>query len=117
VKPYEGSVHDFTIVKEENWKFPQGISVYQDTGFQGHCPENVTIKQPTKKPKGKELTPEQKEYNTEVSKVRVKVEHTIGRVKIFRIVKETLRNWKQEFKDLVMQICCGLANFKNAIKI
>lgn len=57
---YEGSVHDITIVKEENWQFPENIIVYQDTGFQGHAPHNVLVMQPLKKPKGKELTKEKK---------------------------------------------------------
>ena len=40
---YDGSVHDITIVHEEDWLFPENIIVYQDTGFQGHVPENVQI--------------------------------------------------------------------------
>ena len=111
---YEGSIHDITIVKEEGWQFPEGIVLYQDTGFQGHAPDNVVVMQPLKKPKGKELTEEQKSKNKQISSVRVKVEHTIGEIKIFRIVKDTIRNWKYGFKDLIMEICCGLQNFKIA---
>lgn len=113
---YEGSVHDITIVKEEDWQFPENIMVYQDTGFQGHAPNNVLVMQPLKKPKGKELTKEQKNNNKQISSIRVIVEHTIGKIKIFRIVKDTIRNWKYGFKDLIMEICCGLNNFKVSLR-
>lgn len=114
---YEGSEHDINIVKEEDWQFPEKIVIYQDTGFQGHAPKNVIVRQPIKKPKGKELTEMQKKNNKQISSIRVSVEHTIGKVKIFRIVKDTIRNWKYGFKDLIMEICCGLNNFKVALRI
>lgn len=41
----------------------------------------TTTYQPTKKPKGKELTVEQKEQNKQISKERTRVEHSIGGVK------------------------------------
>jgi hypothetical protein len=46
-------------------KLPTGITRWQDTGFQGHTPGNVTVKMPLKKPKGKELTDEQREGKQE----------------------------------------------------
>ena len=54
----DGHVHDKKIADEQPLRFPAGITLWQDTGFLGHHPENVTIRMPTKKPKGKELTPE-----------------------------------------------------------
>jgi len=65
---YEGKRHDKKIADEENPTYPEDIGVYQDTGFQGYAPDGVKTFQPQKKPKGKELTPEQKEYNRRVSK-------------------------------------------------
>lgn len=49
------------------------------------------ITTPTKKPKGGELTPEQKEQNREISKRRVHVEHGIRRLKGFRILRDQYR--------------------------
>jgi DDE superfamily endonuclease/Helix-turn-helix of DDE superfamily endonuclease len=46
---------------------------------------------PHKKPRGGELTPEQKEENRVFSSVRVRVEHSIRRVKAFRIVRDEYR--------------------------
>jgi hypothetical protein len=46
---------------------------------------------PHKKPRGGALTPEQKEANRAFSSVRVRVEHSIRRVKAFRIVRDEYR--------------------------
>ncbi|MBT7041142.1 MAG: hypothetical protein HN921_15015 [Bacteroidetes bacterium] len=108
---YEGNVHDKKICDEEGLCFPQEINLWQDTGFQGYSPEGVNIIQPIKKKKGKDLGMNAKKYNQSVSKFRVYVEHVIGRIKIFRIVKDTMRNVITGFEDLIMEICCGLHNF------
>ncbi|MGH2644592.1 MAG: transposase family protein, partial [Chitinophagaceae bacterium] len=111
-KTYEGSKHDKAIIEEEKWKLPKGIIVHEDSGFEGHNPPGVTIKRPSKKPKGKELTRRQKKSNRMKASQRVLVEHSIGRVKVYRIVKDCIRIWKEDAKDLVMDICRGIANFK-----
>jgi DDE superfamily endonuclease/Helix-turn-helix of DDE superfamily endonuclease len=107
-----GSKHDKACVDEENYVFPEGSTLYKDSGFQGYEPEGITTYQPKKKPRGKELTPEEKEANRLISRVRVKVEHSIGGVKVFRIVQETFRNIKEGFVDLVMETACGLFNLR-----
>jgi hypothetical protein len=43
-----GNVHDKRIA-DENYTIPSGITLYQDTGYQGFRPEAVTVIQPTKK--------------------------------------------------------------------
>src|SRR5882672_3423447 len=63
------------IVDEENPTFPQDSSLYKDTGFQGYEPQGVQTFQPQKKPRGQELTPEQRAQNTLISKVRIVIEH------------------------------------------
>jgi len=65
-----------------------------------------------KKPKGEQLIEEQKKDNKAKSSVRVVVEHAIGRIKSCRIVKDKIRLWKPRIKDKVMQLCCGLHNFR-----
>ncbi|KAA6343255.1 hypothetical protein EZS27_009047 [termite gut metagenome] len=109
---YEGKIHDKTICDRENLVFPKGIRLWQDRGFLGYTPENVTIKMPIRKPRGRSLSEDQKQCNKEISSFRVKVEHAIGRVKIFRIVKERYRCHKLFFDDLVFEIACGLHNFR-----
>ncbi len=111
-KTYEGKKHDKRIADEEDPTYPEGIDLFKDTGFQGYEPAKITTFQPKKKPKGKELTPEEKSYNTLISKIRVIIEHIINGVKRCRIVKDIFRNSKLKFDDLVMEIACGLHNFR-----
>jgi hypothetical protein len=86
--------------------------VYKDTGFQGYEPEGVTTFQPRKKPKGRELTAEQKEQNHLISSIRIVIEHIIAGIKRCRIVKDLFRNTKAKYDDLVMEIACALHNFR-----
>jgi hypothetical protein len=108
----EGRKHDKRIADEAGYTFPEGSTVCQDTGFQGFRPEGVLIVQPKKKPRGGELTADEKAENGRISSIRIRVEHAIGGVKRYRIVKDKLRNWKAGFRDLVMETCCGLHNFR-----
>lgn len=109
---YAGSTHDKKICDLQPLHLPDGINLWQDTGFQGHFPENVNVIMPTKKPKAKELTDEQKKENKKISSTRVIVEHAIGGVKRCRIVKDRFRCHKMHFEDTVMLIACGLNNFR-----
>lgn len=109
---YEGSKHDKSIIDTEDWQLPKGIVVYEDSGFEGHFQKGVTIVRPVKKPKGKELTKKQKASNKVKSSKRVLIENAIGYVKIYRIVKDNIRLKKDNAKDLVMELCCGIANYK-----
>lgn len=115
-RTYDGSVHDKKICDEQPIKFPQGINLWQDTGFLGYNPKGVNIHMPNKKPKGKELTMEQKKRNQQISRFRVLVEHAICGAKRCRIVKERLRCHKFQFDDLVMELACGLHNFRLSVK-
>lgn len=96
----------------EQLEFSKQVRLWLDSGFEGYNPENVQINRPKKKPKGKELTQIEKKSNQEISITRVKVEHAIGKCKVYRIVKDEIRSFKDEFRDLVMVLACALSNFK-----
>jgi hypothetical protein len=81
-------------------------------GFQGFLLNGITIVQPTKKPPGRELTPPEKASNRAISSIRVRIEHAIGGVKRFRIVKDKIRLLKDGIRDSIMETCCGLHNFR-----
>ncbi len=108
----EGKKHDKKVADETDYQLPQDSQLYQDSGFQGFTLAGVTIIQPQKKPRGKPLSPADKENNQAIAKVRIRVEHAISGVKRYRIVKDKLRNWKDGFRDQVMETCCGLHNFR-----
>ena len=109
---FEGSIHDKRIADTIGYCVPSGTILYQDTGFQGWTLTGINIVQPKKKPKGRELTIEEKENNRDISSIRTQVEHAIAGVKRYRIVKDKLRNYKKGFSDKIMETCCGLHNFR-----
>lgn len=108
----EGKKHDKTLADEQALTFPPGSKLWQDTGFQGYAPEHVFIFQPKKKPKGGELTREEKALNAIISSTRIRVEHSIGGVKVYHIVRDIFRNMRAGFDDLVMETACGLHNWR-----
>jgi len=74
---------------------PENIIVLADTGYVGihkYFPNAII---PYKGSKNNPLTSEQKEINTLISKARVKVEHVIRGLKIFRICKDTYRGTRE----------------------
>lgn len=76
-------VYEASPVAEQ---FPDAVK-QGDLGYQG----TDGIEVPHKKPRGGELTQEQKEENRAQASVRVAVEHGIRRVKGFKIVREKYR--------------------------
>jgi hypothetical protein len=109
---YEGKKHDKTIAEEENYEFPVGSKLWQDTGFQGYAPQGVTVLQPNKKPRNQELTDSDKQFNREISSERITIEHHIGGIKRSQIVVQKFRNRKDKYVDRVMETACGLHNFR-----
>jgi hypothetical protein len=81
-------------------------------GFQGYTCDGSTIVQPKKKPSGGELTPLEKATNRAISSIRIRIEHAIGGVKRYRMVKDKIRLLKDGIRDTVMETCCGLHNFR-----
>ena len=108
----EGKANDNILAELEGYRLPPGSYLYQDMGFQGFVLADVTIIQPQKKPRGGELTPPEKATNRRISSIRIRIEHAIGGVKRYRIVKDTIRLLKDGIRDTVMETCCGLHNFR-----
>ena len=111
---HAGRRHDKACADDDGYASPEGSTLYTDSGFQGDEPGGVQTRQPKKKPRGQELTPEEKESNRVISRVRVQVEHSIGGVKVVRIVADPFRNIKEGFVDLGMETACGLFNLRLA---
>jgi hypothetical protein len=107
-----GKKHDKKLADETAYTLPAGSRLAQDTGFQGFTLAGVTILQPKKKPRGQALLDMDKHRNQWLASLRIRIEHAIGGVKRYRIVKEKIRNWKKGFRDTVLETCCGLHNFR-----
>ena len=113
---YPGRIHDKRICDAEELVFPSDIGLFQDTGFQGDRPAGVHVYQPKKKPTGQELTSAEKAENKIISSIRILIEHIIAGVKRCRIVKDVFRKTKLSFADQVMEIACGLHNFRTTLR-
>src|SRR2546427_5731813 len=107
-----GRVHDKRIADATPYPLPAGSRLLQDLGFLAFTLPRVEILMPPKKPRGQELTREQHRANQALNQRRLRIEHVNSSVKRCRIVKDRIRLWKQGIRDLVMEICCALHNFR-----
>jgi len=111
---HNGSEHDYRIFKEEipPDALPGELFYYMDKGFVGICTDypGLRVEMPKKKPKGGELTPEEKGENRRISSIRVLVEHAIGGFKRFKIMTDKFRNRKTGLIDKAALISAGLWN-------
>ena len=73
----------------------------------------MTIHQPKKKPKGEKLSPSDKIINRIISRTRVGVEQVIAGIKRLHIVQNVFRNTQDNYEDYVMELACGLHNFRS----
>ncbi|MEO9310380.1 MAG: transposase family protein [Nitrososphaera sp.] len=107
-----GRKNDYGIFKIKHPVLPAVMNFY-DLGYLGvekDFPKQISII-PYKKKKGMRLTDSQKEWNKLQSKIRIKAEHAISKVKKFRINCDVFRNRLCRY-DVISDIVCGLVNFK-----
>lgn len=113
---YGGSVHDKTIIDTEKTveKLPEKTCHRFDSGYQGIKTTNPSyyLVLPIKKPKGKELSKLAKEHNRANSRRRVVAEHSIARVKKFRICSDRYRGRTQSHNQTFRNIA-SILNFKS----
>jgi hypothetical protein len=64
-----GSTHDKCLA-DRCYSIPQGFTLWQDSRYQRYRPEGVSIRQPKKKPRTREMTRAQKELNRYISSFR-----------------------------------------------
>lgn len=118
----KGSRHDYALFKRCRPRLPEKVRVGADLGYKGireDFPEfNAEIPFKRKSPgrgkrgvKAQALTPEEKSHNKRLAKARVIVEHTISRLKKFRIMGEKFRNRLKHY-DTMTDIVSGLINFR-----
>ena len=109
-----GRVHDIKQFKK--WQLggsiPKHVALWGDKGFIGvgqslrRGSDSIT---PQRKPRGKELSPEQRQENKTISGLRMVVEHAIGGIKRFGSMYNVYRNKKGQDDQMVL-VCSGLWN-------
>ena len=109
---YGGRVHDLRIAEASPYPLPARSRLLQDLGFLAFTLPEVEILMPTKKPRGQELPLAEQRMNQALHQRRLRIEHVNSSVKRCRIVKDRIRLWKEGVRDLVMELCCALHNFR-----
>ena len=94
------------------YPLPVGSRLLQDLGFQAFTLDQVEIIMPTRKRRGRALTRSQKAGNRRIARRRVRIEPVNSRVKRCRMVHDTGRLRKARVRDLIMDVCCALHNFR-----
>jgi hypothetical protein len=103
------------MLEKENGieNIPPLVSILVDKGYQGIEKLNKNSNKvfiPKKKPKGAELTEEEKEENKIISLCRMPVEHSIGGIKRFGCLNDVYRSKKGK-DDKFILVCAGLWNY------
>lgn len=108
-KPAPGCVHDLEI-RRRGPPLPASSHVYADSGYQGLQNDHSGIDIPYKKTKANPLTKDERAYNHALSRFRVRVEHSIGRLKSFRILSERYRYPRNRYAVKINTVA-GIINF------
>ena len=112
-KAREGKLHDKRFHDQDDiaGAIPDEIPIEVDLGFLGLHKEYDNICLPHRKPKGGELSDQQKEENRALSQSRVVCENAFAGVKRYNAISAIYRNRKAEFDDHLMLTAAGLWNF------
>jgi hypothetical protein len=109
---YSGRTHDMRIADATPYPLPAKSRLLQERGFLAFTLPQVAFLMPTRKPRGEELTREQQRAHQALHHRRLRIEHVHRSVKRCRIVKDRMRLWKPGARDLVLELCCALQNFR-----
>jgi hypothetical protein len=109
---YAGSTHDKRMAEAIPYPLPAGRRWLQDLGLLAFTLPQVEVSMPTKKPRGQALTRAQKATNRRLARRLVRIEHVNSSVKRCRIVHDTCRPRKAGVRDLLMDVCCALHNYR-----
>jgi hypothetical protein len=109
----KGRKHNYDIYKKDHPVNPKEVVNTFDLGYLGvekDFPEQKSSL-PNRKKRNQELSQEEKEYNKNHSKKRIVIEHTICRLKKYRIMNEVFRNRLRKYNG-VSDVVAGLVNYR-----
>ncbi len=109
----KGRKHDYDVYKKNHPVIPKEVVTVVDLGYLGvekDFPEQLSAL-PYKKKRNQDLSQEEIEYNIIHAKKRIVVEHTICRLKKYRIMSDIFRNKLRRYNK-VSDIVAGLINYR-----
>lgn len=107
----KGRRHDFKLFRASGVHFHPQTKSLQDKGYQGIQKLHSNSCLPHKKPKGGQLSDQQKADNRQLAQQRVVIEHVNRGLKIFRILAERYRNRRRRF-GLRCNLIAALYNYE-----
>jgi hypothetical protein len=113
VRHKKGSRHDYDIYKDNHPVTPRGVVNVFDLGYLGvekDFPEQISSI-PKRKKRNLGLSKEEMEYYKGHSKKRIVIEHTICRLKKYRILADVFRNELRKHNK-ISDIVAGLVNYR-----
>jgi len=108
---HPGRKHDFRIRKEER-PLPHHDKKYVDLGYQGLQKRTLHVVLPFRRKKQQPLSMEQKSHNRQQASFRMKVEHKIRELKVFKILSDIYRNFGKK-QHLRFSIIAGIINLRH----
>ncbi len=109
----KGRRHDYGVYKKNHPVIPKEVVTVVDLGYLGvekDFPEQLSVL-PYKKKRNQDLSQEEIDYNIIHAKKRIVVEHTICRLKKYRIMSDIFRNKLRRYNK-VSDIVAGLINYR-----
>jgi len=109
----KGRRHDYDIYKKNHPLIPKQVVSVFDLGYLGvekDFPQQLSTL-PYRKKRNLDLSEEEKEYNKNHSKKRIVIEHTICRLKKYRILSDIFRNRLRKY-NRISDIVAGLVNYR-----
>lgn len=108
-----GPSSDLTVLKASGLlgRLPKGVGVIGDTAYLGigTARPDVPSATPRRKPKGKPRPAADRRYNRAIARRRVRVEHTIGRLRVFQALTQVNRHGRAKHEARVRAVA-GLVN-------
>jgi hypothetical protein len=114
-----GSTHDLTLLVGSGvlTGLGEGEAAMMDKGYAGvgkHYP-SVPVVLPIKKPRGGELSGEQKAFNRQVARHRIVVEHTMAQLNRFTALRQVFRAKRRGRHGEVVRVVAKLVNRRLAV--
>jgi hypothetical protein len=114
IRHKKGRKHDYDIYKSNHLVTPKEVVNVYDLGYLGvekDFPEQLSALPYRKKRNQQDLSQEEKEYNKIHSRKRIVIEHTICKLKKYRIMSDTFRNRLRKY-NRISDIVTGLVNYR-----
>lgn len=111
VESGKGHTHDLKLWRNSKVRLAESCLCLADKGYQGIAKQHQMSITPSRKPPKRPLPDADKQANRALARLRIRVEHSIRRLKRFRIFAERYRNRRRRF-GLRLHLLAGILNYE-----